>query len=175
MTTQRELTVADADTAFATAEHERTALEHRIRAGAPDVTAEDLARADAAVRFAQRRRELAVEQEAARTEQARQDRIAALREDLAALAGGDAVAKAQRKLEQAIDAYLVACREHDDRHSAVYDELVRIGSLPEDLTLRPGDGQIEDGPATYRHAFPQREIDAVVSASMSRHFPQRQR
>ena len=169
MTAQLEpttLTVADADAAVATAEQERADLEGRIRRGDPTVTPDDLAAADAAVRFASLRLGLAEQQATERAEAERQAQIAALRSRAVDLANDQRVTKARQAMERAVDAYVAACRAYDLDYSDVYDALSRL----DPHAVMPGTG-ISVGGQMARPAYPQQDISRAARTALRQHYP----
>lgn len=143
-------------------------VRRRIGANDPTVTVEDLNRAELAVRFAQMKIDAAVEVQAQEREQARIDRIAAIRAELPAIFDTTALDKARAKVEAAVDAYCQEARALEVRVSDVYSELTAL--QPHDISIESGSGAI----GGYRKPSFQRQVRDAVYEPFKRHFPRTQ-
>ncbi len=153
-----------------TAEAELDLVRKRIGSRDAKVTAHDLERAESAVRFARTRLEASAEFEAERREQARRDRIEAIRQELPAIFGTSALDEARKKLEAAADAYCREARALQDRTGEVYTELLGLGSTP-GITPISGDGSIQADGTTYRKPSFQHQVRQIIAAAFHKHFP----
>ena len=133
--------IAAADLAIAEAERDLAALHERLTTGDAAIGADDLHRAESAVRFARARRTAAERAEAQRVEQQRRDLLAALEQRLAGFDGGK-VAGLRKRAADALDAYAAAMAAWNDQLAEVRDELAALGShLPATVdTGSPGNG-----------------------------------
>ena len=149
-------------------------LVARLEAGDDAVTADDLLRAEAEERFGRARAAAAAKRAADEAEAARRGRIAAFRAALPSRLDGRAVEKARDRLAAAVDAYLDACRAHDDATEAAIEELRGMGPLPAGLAVdAPRFGRITDGGAEYRGARPQVTIAGIVTEAIVARYPRR--
>lgn len=168
MTTQPSPNVVDA------AEAHLRDVRRKIGAGDPDVTVDDLDRAERAVRFAVTQREESATWAAEQAAQAQQERIARLCAELERHVGDPAVEKATRHLEKALDAYAATVKRHNERRHDIYDELSRIGELPPQVSLTPGSGDITVNGVVTRAPSAHSTIAHLATEALRRHFPRQQ-
>lgn len=145
-----------------------TDVRSRIGSNDPTVTVEDLNRAESAVRFARMRIDAAVDVAAQEREQARLDRIGAIRAELPAIFDTAALDKARAKVEAAVDAYCREARALEVRVSDVYSELT--GLQPHGISIESGSGAI----GGHRKPSFQRQLRDAVYGPFTRHFPHTQ-
>ena len=165
--------------AVADAEARLAELRERLGAGDPTVSAEMMDRAGLAVRFAVWQRDAVAAHEARAAERERQARLEALRRDLPTRLDPAPLEKARAELTAAVEAFVAACREYDDRHGAAYGELT-------DPTLEPLSGDlsldrhhmrvlIRVGDRQYGPARPQLWLSAAANDALARHYPRTMR
>ncbi len=158
--------VAELETASAALDQVR----RRIGANDPTVKVDDLHHAETAIRFARMRIDAAAEIEAEQREQARRDRIEAIRQELPAIFNTTALDEARQNLEAAADAYCREARMLQDRTGDAFNELIGLGSTP-GITPMSGDGAIQAGGITYRKPSFQHQARQVMTAAFRKHFP----
>ncbi len=167
--------VAVATAAVAQAEQTLAGVNERIDGGDETVTADDLLRAETELRIAKGRQNVAQRQAAARVEQARQERIAAIRADLPTRLDRTALEKTRQAMERAIEAYVAACAAYDRERADVWDELSRLGPRLPGITLNDaGYGNVTADGVDYRRARTQGGIAEVAKEAIRRHFPRHQ-
>lgn len=108
------------------AEAELDLLRKRIGSRDAKVTVHDLHHAETAVRFARMRIEAAAEAEAQAREQARLDRVAAIRASLPAIVDTTKLDAAHQEIVKALDAYCEEAERIERGFVEVYDELIRM-------------------------------------------------
>lgn len=169
-------TTISATDEIAAAEARLVALKGRLGAGDDTpVTADDLHRAESALRFACWQRDALEAAELRRAERERLGRIERIRAELPTRLDEAALTKARAKMAAAIDAFIVAGISHDAALSSLMAELGELGPLPRGLALNDvGVGTLTDGPTSYRRAPIQRAIAEEATLSLKRHLPRTQ-
>lgn len=160
------------------AEAARERLAARMAAGEA-VSAAEWERAEAGVRFAHAQSAAVERGERDRTEAERVERVERLRRELPERLDPAPLERARAKLADAVEAFVVACREHDDRHGAAYYELTdgTIAPLPADMGiamhhLRP---MLRVGGQEYGPARPQVWLSTAAHDALARHYPRTMR
>ncbi len=156
-----ELEAAEADLAL---------LRKRIGSRDAKVTANDLERAESAARFARTRVEASAEFEAEQRDQARRDRIEAIRQALPETFDMTALDQARKDLEAAADAYCREARALEMRTGEVWNELVGMAPTP-GISPLTGDGSIQADGVVYRKPSFQRQLRDAVYGAFHKHFP----
>ena len=147
-------------------------VNERIDAGDPDVTADDVFRADTELRLARSRQDVAQRQAKADAERVRLERVAAIKEELATKLDPAPLERAKQKMAAAIEAYVAVCAEQDAARSDAWNELSSLGQPLPGVSLNgAGYGHITVGGKTYRHAPTQRGIAQVATEAVRRHYP----
>ncbi len=165
-------TLEAAREALAIAEARVAAVNVAIDAGDPDVTADDLLRAEAELRIATSRHAVAERWAAAKAEQDRQQQIAAFRTELPKRLDQGALEKARQKMAAAVEAWVAACAGYDQERSAALSEARELAPLPPGLRENaPRWGDLSDGATVYRPAPCQRSIAEAAQAAVRRHYP----
>lgn len=159
VTTETLDPVTDAAGTLAAAEGHLAEVNRRIDSGDPTVVADDLLRAETEVRIARARLEVAERQAQAKAEQERRDRLGAIRKEVAEKVNPDALAPHAKKLEAALEAWVLACREYEDTRTELWNELTVLG-----FTVSPGEPI--DRPAPIQHTIRQAATEAI-----RKHFP----
>lgn len=101
-------------------------VRKRIGAGDPDITANDLERAESAVRFARMRIDAARDLEQERAEQARRDRVDEIRASLPAIFDTTNLDAAHQSIVEALESYCTEAERIERGFSEVYEELIRM-------------------------------------------------
>lgn len=151
--------VTEAAGVLATTEGALATVNVRIDGGNPDVTADDLLRAEAEARIARGCLAVAEHQAAARAEQWRQDRLRAIKAEVVTTIDPATLNDARAKLEAGLTAWVDVCAAYKARRTALWDELSRLGQSPDTST------------PVGRPAPMQSAIKAVATEAIRRHFP----
>lgn len=140
------------------------ALNRRLAAGDAMVTGEELARAEAELRVAQRRFAVAEGEAAALADHARQKEIATIRRMLATVLAPTILAEERTKLTAAIDAWFGFCAHYDQTLMNVFDALSRDGFEAEFSELLIAEG------VHYRLAPAHSAIEEATAAAVRAHY-----
>jgi len=174
-TSEAPTAVAVAEAAAAVAEEAVAAVNRRIDAGDPGVTADELIKAETEAHIARARRGVAHRQAVAQAAEARLAGLAELRASLPERLDLRALDRAAAKLTAAIEDWVAACAAYDAVRSAVWDEVSRETGPTPGLRLNdPGDGGYgviaADGIA-YRRARVQTTIQRAARQAIGTHYP----
>jgi hypothetical protein len=136
------------------------------------VTARQWRDAEASLRYELAKRDAAITAGERGAEWDRIERVTALRAELPMLLDEQPLERATAILERALNTYLDACREHDDRFDVARERLAdpTLDPLPDDLALGPYQRPIIAG-HEHRLSRPQLTINRQASEALRRHYP----
>ena len=149
-------------------------VEERLRAGDPTLGPDDLARAEAAERFARLKAEAQQRADAERVEAERLARVAEVKAGLPDRLDPAKLERARQKLAAAIEAWVAACVAHDAAWAEAYYELEGLaarGPAPGVALNANGPGTMAVDGTTYRRTPMQRAIVEATTAAMRVHLP----